>query len=140
MSTGQSLLALGAVVILSFLALNVNRVYVASATETIRFQQQLDAINYAQSLSDAVYAQSANYAGIDSTFGAFNNVNNASSRFAMRTAMGDSLYATIVFAAQSAVSEGVNGRIATIRVFDRQDGQFQQLVESTATLIDMEDP
>lgn len=126
--------------ILSFLALNVNRVYVASATETTRFQRQLDAINYAQSLSDAVYAQSMNYAGIDSIFGAFNNVNNASSRLAMRTAIGDSLYATIVFAAQAAVSEGVNGRIATIRVFDRQDGQFQQLVESTATLIDMEDP
>lgn len=140
MSTGQSLLALGAVVILSFLALNVNRVYVASVTETTRFQHHLDAINYAQSLSDAVYAQSMNYAGIDSIFGAFNNVNSSSGRFAMRTAMGDSLYATIVFASQTAVAEGVNGRMATIRVFEREGGQYRQLVESTATLIEMEDP
>lgn len=140
MSTGQSLLALGAVVILSFLALNVNRVYVASVTETSRFQQNLDAINYAQSLSDAVYAQSMNYAGIDSIFGAYNNVNSSSGRLATRTAMGDSLYATIVFSSQAAVTEGVNGRMATIRVFEREGGQYRQLVESTATLIEMEDP
>ncbi len=138
MSTGQSLLALGAVVLLSFMALNVNRIYVASVSETLRYQQNLDAINYAQSLSDVVYAQSMNYAGIDSIFGALNNVNSPSSRVSMQTSMGDSLFATIVFAAEQAVAEGVNGRIATIRVFGRENGQFQQMVESTATLINME--
>jgi hypothetical protein len=139
MSTGQSLLALGAVVLLSFLALNVNRIYVASMGETARFQQNLDAINYAQSLSDAIYAHSINYAGIDSIFGALNNVNSPAGRVATITPMGDSLYATIVFAAEQPVSEGVNGRLATIRVFERQDAQFRQLVESTATLINMEE-
>jgi hypothetical protein len=138
MSTGQSLLALGAVVLLSFLALNVNRIYVASVTETTQFQKSLDAINYSQSLSDAVYAQSMHYAGIDSIFGALNNVNSASSRVSTRTTMGDSLFATIVFASAQAVAEGVEGRIATIRVFERDNGQFRQLVESTATLINME--
>ncbi len=138
MSTGQSLLALGAVILLSYLALNVNRIYVASVSETTRFQHNLDAINYAQSLSDVVYAQAMNYAGIDSIFGALNNVNSPSSRLSMQTSMGDSLFATIVFGSEQAVTEGVNGRMATIRVFGRVEGQFRQLVESTATLINME--
>jgi hypothetical protein len=138
MSTGQSLLALGAVVLLSFIALNVNRIYIASVTETSQYQKNLDAINYSQSLSDAIYAQSMNYARIDSIFGALNNINSSSGRLAYRTTIGDSLYATIVFATEQAVAEGVDGRIATIRVFERENGQFRQLVESTATLINMD--
>ena len=138
MSTGQSLLALAAVVLLSFLALNVNRIYVASVTETTKFQKNLDAINYSQSLSDAVYAQAMNYARIDSIFGALNNINSSTGRVATRTSFGDSLFATIIFAAEQPVAEGADGRVATIRVYDREGGQFRQLVESTATLIELE--
>ena len=138
MSSGQSLLSLGAVVLLSFFALNVNRVYVASVSETSRYQQSLDAINYAQSLSDAIYAHGTEYDRLDQIYGAYNNVQQRSGRLSIRTAMGDSLHATITFSSEHQVAEGLNGRVATIRIFNRQNGQYKQVVESVATLIDME--
>jgi hypothetical protein len=135
MSSGQSLLSLGAVAILSYLALNVNRVYVASVSETGRQQTQFDAINYAQSISDGIYAQSDNYAQINNLFGTFDDASRSSRRLETRTALGDSLFATVTFASEEQVSEGIIGRVATIRVFSKYRGQLTQMVESKATLI-----
>jgi hypothetical protein len=138
MSSGQSLLSLGAVVLLSYMALNVNRVYVSSVGETSKYQQSLDAINFAQSLSDAIYAHSSNYDKIDQIYGAYNNINQKNSRLSIYTPLGDSLHATVTFSAAQPVADGVTGRIATIRIYNRLDGTYNQLVESTATLVQME--
>ncbi len=138
MSSGQSLLSLGAVAILSYLALNVNRVYVTSVGETGRQQMQFDAINFAQSVSDGIYAHSENYAQINSLFGTYDDASRTSRRMETKTAKGDSLFATVTFASETQVSPGVNGRVATIRVFAKKKGQLTQMVESKATLIKLD--
>jgi hypothetical protein len=120
------------------MALNVNRVYISSVGETTKYQQSLDAINYAQSLSDAIYAQASSYDRIDQIYGAYNNINQKSSRLSIYTALGDSLHATVIFSPEHTVHEGVNGRVATIRVFNQQNGQYSQIVETVATLIELE--
>jgi len=137
MSSGQTLLALGAVALLMYIVLNVNRVYVSAATENINNQRNFDAINYSQTLNDLIYAHSGDYAAIDSLFGSFNNVNSQASRLTYVSTIGDSLFATIVFGAEKVTAAGAIGRVGVIRVFTNENGTFEQLVESRATLINI---
>ena len=57
MSTGQALLAMAALSLFMYTAVNVNRLYVASVSESVDKQRTSDAINYAQSVAEMLYAQ-----------------------------------------------------------------------------------
>jgi len=137
MSSGQTLLALGAVALLMYIVLNVNRVYVSAATENINNQRNFDAINYSQTLNDLIYAHTGDYAAIDSLFGNLNNVNSAATRLQYVSSIGDTLYATIIFGAEKVTAAGATGRVGVIRVYTNENGTFERLVESRATLIDI---
>ncbi len=129
MSTGQAILALGALSILMYISTGITRSYLQSATETVRIQKELDAITFGRTLSETMFSQRGNYTSFDQLFGAYDDVTNPNTRFAYGTPSGDSLFAIIQLSSESVLMHGVNGRIATIRVFDENDGNFNQIAE-----------
>lgn len=54
MGLGQSLIALLAVVLLMTLIVNINKMIILSSTETVEGQLQMEALNYAQTVLDAI--------------------------------------------------------------------------------------
>ena len=129
MSTGQAILALGALSILMYISTGITRSYLQSATETVRIQKELDAITFGRSLSETMFSQRGNYDNFDQLFGAYNNVEDPETRFVYSTPSGYELYATVQLSAQQALIQGVEGRIATVTIFDENNGSFGQIAQ-----------
>lgn len=117
MSLGQTLLALAAISLFMYAAVNVNRTHVAAVSETVAKQQASNAINYAQSVSELLYAQGQFYAQLDTRFGSHNDVTSTTGRLSTVTPLGDSLFATVTLQPEEPLIHGPAGRVATVRVF-----------------------
>lgn len=124
MSTGQIFLALGAIVLFALTAMNVNRSYVASIEEAVIIQQELDAVNYGQSLADEVASRRANYATLGTIFANLDNVTLAARRRMYVTQSLDTLYATIVVDAEATLMHGVLGKQVTVSVHSRDGSTY----------------
>ncbi|MCC5926888.1 MAG: hypothetical protein JJU41_10050 [Bacteroidetes bacterium] len=136
MSMGQTLLALAAISLFMYTAVNVNRTHVAAVGETVAKQQVSNAINYAQSVSELIYAQGQFYANLDTRFGSLNDVNSPSGRLSYVTTLGDSLFATIELAPEEPLIHGAYGRVATIQVYSQESGgSFRSRVSLLVTII-----
>ncbi|KPP94270.1 MAG: hypothetical protein HLUCCA01_12840 [Bacteroidetes bacterium HLUCCA01] len=136
MSTGQALLAMAALSLFMYTAVNVNRLYVASVSESVDKQRTSDAINYAQSVAEMLYAQGQFYDDLDINFGHLDNENLSTRRLETLSVIGDSLVATVELDAESAQIHGAVGRTATIRVFSLlNDGTTDEQVSLMVTLL-----
>lgn len=128
MSTGQTFLALGAVVLFMVLAMNINRSSLTAVEQQVVDQDKKYAINYGQSLAEEVY--SVPYNTLDDVYKNHNDVAEPDERKQMQTLTGETLYATInVSDDVTTLIQGVEGKIVTITVFDREQGQYQQQVQ-----------
>jgi hypothetical protein len=135
MSTGQTLLAVGAIALLMATVVNVNRTYVNAAAESVQQQRNRDAINYAQSLAEIVYANASQYDTIETLFANANDINDPTKRLTYITAIQDTLFATVIISAEVAMIQGKSGKIATIQVYSRENGVLQQQVRNIAAII-----
>lgn len=136
MSLGQTLLALAAISLFMYTAVNVNRTHVAAVSETVAKQQASNAINYAQSVSELLYAQGQFYAQLDTRFGSLNDVTSTTGRLSTVTPLGDSLFATVTLQPEEPLIHGTAGRVATVRVFSPEtDGSFRERVSMLVTII-----
>lgn len=139
MSMGQALLALGAITLFMYTAVNVNRTYVAASAESVAQQRNLDIINYTQSLSEFVYAQGPRYSNLDVIFANSGDINDPSKHLTHITTIRDTLFSTIQLSAEGNMIHGAKGRSATIRVYTSAGGTKQQRVETIAVIINPED-
>lgn len=135
MTTGESLLAIGAIALFMLTAVNVNRTYVSAAAESLRQQRDSDMINYAQSLTEMVYANGVNYDTIEALFLNASDIANPARRLTYVTSIGDSLFATVLFSAETAMIQGFVGKIATIQVYSREMGDLVPRARNTAAII-----
>lgn len=135
MSTGQTLLAIAAISLFMMTAVNVNRTYVNATSESVRQQRGLDAINYAQSLSEIAYSQASNYDNLATTLGVLNDVTDPAKRTTFVTQLQDTLFGTFTVMPEQLTIHSVPGRPVIIRVFSREDGAFVQRVENRAIII-----
>lgn len=134
-------MALAAISLFMYTAVNVNRTHVAAVSETVAKQQASDAINYSQSISELMYAQGQFYTNIDAQFGVFNDVTSPSSRMSTVTTIGDSLFATIAIAAEQELIHGAVGRVATIQVYSPESGgTYRERVTLLVTIVRPELP
>lgn len=117
MSTGQVFLALGAILLFSFTALNANRTYVSALEEAILIQSEMDAVQYGQSLADEVASNRADYADLDDIYDGLDDVTAASSRREFVTPALDTLYSTIEVGAEAETLYGIMGKTVTVTVF-----------------------
>jgi seryl-tRNA synthetase len=135
MSMGQAMLALAALTLFMYTAVNVNRMYVAAAAESIAQQRAMDAVNYAQTLSEQIYAVASQYDQLDFIYQNASDISDPAKRLSYVTALQDSLFATVTFSAEQVLLHGAAGRLATIKVYSRRDGVLTQRVQSTAAVV-----
>lgn len=60
MSVSQTLLALGAILILMNVTMTLNRSYILAISDTIELQNDIEAIQFAQALSESVFSLGSN--------------------------------------------------------------------------------
>ena len=133
MSTGQVFLALGAILLFSITALNVNRTYLSALEEAILIQSDMDAVQYGQSLADEVASNRPNYDILSNVYAGLNNVTVATSRRQFVTPSLDTLFSTITVGTEAETLYGIMGRTVTVTVFSREaDGGFR--MRSTYTI------
>lgn len=139
MSMGQALLAIGAITLFMYTAVNVNRTYVAASAESVAQQRNLDMINYAQSLSEFVYAQGQRYDNLDVIFANSGDINDPTKHHTYVTSIRDTLFATIQLSAEQNMIHGAKGRSATIRIYTSAGTTKQQRMETIAVIVKPED-
>lgn len=132
MSTGQTLLALGAIALFMYTTVNVNRIYVEASRQSLAQQRGMDTVNYAQSVVDLMYATP--YDQLELQFGGMNNVNNSSSRFTYVTALQDTIYATVIIGSEGPLIQGRQGRIIELAVYVREDTTYAKRVENVLAI------
>lgn len=137
MSTGQILLTLGAVSLLLYTAVNINRTYLTSVRETVQVQRDIEVINYGQSLSELMYSQSTNYDTFPAQYGNLTDVSDPATRLEYVTETDDTLYATIEISSEQPLMLDENGRIATITIYDETDGEYIQKGQFFAAITPM---
>ncbi len=135
MSTSQILLSLGAILLLMIVSSTMNRTYLAAITQNVDSQVEVEANNYAQSMTEVLFGHLNDYDNIDQNLGAFNDVTDPDKRFTHVTTFGDTLYATVDIGNPQTLIHGVQGRRATITVHRRLDnGVVVPVVEKAATI------
>lgn len=126
MSTGQTLLTIGALVIFGYLALNVNRINLNLVQFTIGQQRSIDAVMYGQSLVERVL--SITYNDIDETLAPLNSVYNPDSRLSFVSQIGDTLFATFSVTNQNNILFNTDGKLIEIYIYERDNLSFNTLV------------
>lgn len=58
MSSGQIFLVLGALILLSFNSINMNRAYVVSVKDSVEIQRELEAVQFGQYVAELMYSYS----------------------------------------------------------------------------------
>lgn len=135
MAGSQAFLTLGAIAIFMYMGLNIHRTYISANSRTIDKQEQIDAVNYGITLTEEMYSQAFNYDSLDTYYGNLEDLNNSDERKNFVTNLGDTLAATISLSAEQPLLLGANGRIATITVYIRENGEFKEMSEHTASII-----
>lgn len=121
MSTGQTLLAIGALVLLMNISMAIHRSQIHSISDSLDHQLDIEAINYGQSLMEAVFYSVNEYSELDALYENLSDVTDPSSRLEYETIFGDSLYATIDLHVEEQLINNVTGRQITVRVFGKSD-------------------
>lgn len=134
MSASQSLLAVGAILLLMNITTSLNRSYVAAIGETMSHQVDIEAIQFGQALSENLFSASRDYDNLDTLFGGFDDVTTPGKRFQFVTAFGDSLFATVQLGSEKTLRYSITGRVANIEVFSKEDDQYIKRVENSVTL------
>lgn len=136
MSTGQVFLALGAIILFSFTALNVNRTYISALEEALLIQSEMDAVQYGQSLTDEVASNRPNYEDLEDVYDGLDDVTQSGSRREFVTPSLDTLYSTIVVQPEAETLYGIMGKTVTVTVFSREEnGTFRMRATYTVPVI-----
>lgn len=136
MSSGQIFLTLGAISLLMYMSVNINRMYVSSVEKSVQIQQEMEVIDYGQSLSELMYSQSdsANYSDVHIDYGNLDDVTDPNTRLSYKTQTDNILYATIDISDERTLMLDEKGRIATIKVYDEKDGDYIQKGQFSAAI------
>ena len=124
MSTGQTILTLGAIVLFMITSVNISRSYVMATHQTVDQQTQKDIVNYGQTLVSEVY--STPYDTLTAVYDQYDDEANSNRSKRTITKMDDTLSATINISAEQLLIHNAKGKIATISVFKKESGTWVQ--------------
>lgn len=138
MAQGQTILALGAIVLFMITAVNVNKNYVRSVEQNLDQQKYINAINYGQSIASEIYSQVNNYENLEDTYGQYNDVNDPAKRLETVSTINDTLYATVEVSGEETLVHGVKGKKATVTVYVQDGSDFRQRAQYITAITPIE--
>ncbi len=127
MSTGQTLLAIGALILLMNVSLSIHRSQINSLSGTLDHQIDMEAVNFGQSLMETVFYYVNEYGELDAVFDNLYDVTDPNYRLEYPTVFEDTLYATIGLSGEKQLVHNVTGRQVTIRVYKKSDNDEYNL-------------
>lgn len=155
MATGQTLLALASIVLLSIITMSIRSMYVQSVDTTVESQEMADALNYGRDLAEEIQSFAFGFDYIQNLELQMNNLSdqyssnssvlNQKSSVAnnlwvvkreQETQIGIQYYASIELpTSKQILKHGQLGVIAIIRIFEEENNEFKKIAEySTAVL------
>lgn len=157
MATGQTLLALASIVLLSLITMSMRSSYVQSVETTVEAQEMQDAINFGRDISEELQSFAFGFSDMgaiqsrmNSLSGQFQSSNtvlnektsSANSLWIIKreeeTQIGNQYYASVEMptSMQTLTSHNQQGVIAIIRIFEeKKENEFEKIAEySTAVL------
>lgn len=157
MATGQTLLALASIVLLSIITMSIRSMYVQSVDTTVESQEMADALNYGRDITEEVQSFAFNFDDMAAMETQMNSIpgqyqssstvlnektSSANSLWIVKrqeeTQIGIQYYASIEMptSMQTLTSHSQQGVIAIIRIFEeKEENEFEKIAEySTAVL------
>ena len=146
MGTGQTLLALAAIVLLSIVTMSIRQMYVQSVNNTVESQHTADALNFGRDISERIHTFSTRYFDFDTEYGDCTNDSfdlediDTNCTFVMNTMAGENFIATLLVSGESDIEIGTatqTGRLVTIRIFSEDDGDSEFKAEYRTILTNL---
>lgn len=137
MSTGQVMLTLASLILLGYIALNIQRMYVSAVETTVESQMTADAVNFGRDLSEEVQSYMYKYSQLDTDFGDMNDIYDPGERRSDTSQVGQIFHATVELSSEMLLNHGQNGRLATIRVYEELDDTLQFKAELVTSVVNM---
>lgn len=129
MSTGQIFLTLASLILLGYIALNIQQMYVSSVETTVDMQMTSDAIGFGRDLSEEIQYYAYKYGQLDAVFGDMDDPNDPNKRRSDTSQVGQIFYATIELSSEQVLAHGQSGRLATITVYEEVDDTLDMKAE-----------
>jgi len=124
MSTGQVFVTFASLVLVGYIALNIQRMYVSSVEETVDTQMTHDAVNFGRDLSEEVQSYAYKYGQIVDAFGDMDDITDPNERISDTSQVGRIFHATVELSNEQVLEHGQSGRTATIRVYEEVDNSL----------------
>ncbi|MCC5942370.1 MAG: hypothetical protein JJU37_12595 [Balneolaceae bacterium] len=130
MGTGQTLLALAAIVLLSIITMSIRQMYVQSVNTTVNSQHTADALNFGRDISERIHTFSTRYLDFVDEYGGCTadtfDLEDVDTNciFEMNSMAGESYIATLLVSPEGDIDIGPaiqTGRVITIRIFSERD-------------------
>jgi len=126
MATGQTILTLASIVLLSIITMSIRSMYVQSVNQTVSSQETADALNFGRDIAETLHSYAFRYDQLDSDFGSFNDVTDENSRIEFESQIEGILYATVELFSEEELIQDQLGRRATIRIYkEKNEGDFR---------------
>ena len=157
MATGQTLLALASIVLLSLITMSMRSSYVQSVETTVESQEMQDAINFGRDISEELQSfafgfsdMGAMQSRMNSLSGQFQSSNTvlnektspANSLWIIKreeeTQIGNQYYASVEMptSMQTLTSHNQQGVIAIIRIFEeKEENEFHKIAEYSTSVL-----
>ncbi len=134
MSGGQTLLAIGGLILLMNITMSINRSQINSLTDTFDHQLTLDAVNYGQSVIEVILYSVREYSELEALYENYSDVTNPNNRLSYEASFGDTLYATIGLSEETILINNVYGRRVSVFVYTYENNEYSLLVEYIASV------
>lgn len=140
MTTGQTLLALAAIVLLSIISLQIGSMHVEAVNTTVQTQETNDAINLAEDVIETLQSYSYNYDQLASDYNGLNDVSDADKRIQLTSEIGKVYYVTVDLSGEETIQHGQTGRRATVQIYEDAEtgGGYEMLAELRTAILPLQ--
>lgn len=130
MATGQTLLALASIVLLSIITMSIRQMYVQSVNTTVESQEMSDALNFGRDIAEEVQLYAFRYDDLDSRFGHLDDETDPARRWTFESQIEKVYHATVELSSEQTLKHGQLGRIATIKIFEEErEDEYKMVAE-----------
>lgn len=138
MATGQTLLTLAAIVLLSIITMSIRQMHLQSVTTSIDSQVTNDALNFGRDLAEEIYSYSYRYDELDTRFGGYTDVSDPAKRITFNSQVDIIYHATIELSSEKELQYSQIGRTATIKIYqEEKTGDFKMIAEYVTAIISL---
>lgn len=136
MTTGQTFLTLGAIVLLSIISLQIGGMHVEAVNTTVESQVTNDAINIAEDIIENLQSYTYNYDQIEEHYSGLDDVTEENKRLQVISEIGEMYYVTVDLSNEETIQHGQTGRRATVQIYEEtESGGYNRLAELRTAIL-----